>query len=455
MLSRWADAYARQIGQDVARVRRWISFMALGGALEQAGFAGDGPRFSIKGGVALELRLGGRARATRDLDLVFNHREGDLLEAFDELLQNGCEGFSFRRRNAPRVLRNGAIRADVAVQYGGSTWGKIQVDLARVEGNAGMEVEMVEGFDLSFFRFDFPERVSCLSIYAQAAQKIHAVSRPSSPGWENDRFKDLVDLLLIEELIHDQVALRTACEEVFANRNTHSWPPFIEAPSRWAEPFRRMARGIGLPVEDVNQAAFLVRRLLNDVEPNAELFRKVPVQRKVSATNWYYALGEDNRPHRVPVLTAEALLAGQAVPGELIRPTWYRDPGGVILIEVRVFLADRAPQFLDGIVVHEIGVESAAVGERTQIDYSVWINLADEILRRVGSDLKSREMLAGFLSVGDRVGANVMAELFGVTIRGALVLIADTFNSGNKKSPSWSFADGDIVVPVISNPTLT
>jgi hypothetical protein len=39
MLSRWADAYARQIGEDVARVRRWISFMALGGALEQAGFS--------------------------------------------------------------------------------------------------------------------------------------------------------------------------------------------------------------------------------------------------------------------------------------------------------------------------------------------------------------------------------------------------------------------------------
>ncbi|HEY0037562.1 MAG TPA: nucleotidyl transferase AbiEii/AbiGii toxin family protein, partial [Longimicrobium sp.] len=90
MLSRWADAYARQIGQDVARVRRWISFMALGGALEQAGFAGEGPRFSIKGGVALELRLGGRARATRDLDLVLNHPSADLLEALDDLLQNRC-----------------------------------------------------------------------------------------------------------------------------------------------------------------------------------------------------------------------------------------------------------------------------------------------------------------------------------------------------------------------------
>lgn len=73
MLSRWADGYARQIGEDVARVRRWVAYMALGGALERAGFYGDGPRFIIKGGVALELRLRTRARATRDLDLIVNH----------------------------------------------------------------------------------------------------------------------------------------------------------------------------------------------------------------------------------------------------------------------------------------------------------------------------------------------------------------------------------------------
>lgn len=50
MLSRWVDGYARRIGEDVARVRRWVAYMALGGALERAGFYGDGPRFTIKGG---------------------------------------------------------------------------------------------------------------------------------------------------------------------------------------------------------------------------------------------------------------------------------------------------------------------------------------------------------------------------------------------------------------------
>ena len=65
MLSRWADGYARRIGEDVARVRRWIAYMALGGALERAGFYGDGPRFTIRA-VSPGLRIRTRVRATRD-----------------------------------------------------------------------------------------------------------------------------------------------------------------------------------------------------------------------------------------------------------------------------------------------------------------------------------------------------------------------------------------------------
>lgn len=84
------------------------------------------------------------------------------------------------------------------------------------------------------------------------------------PGWRNDRFKDLVDLLLIEELIQDHDALRRACVDLFALRNTHPWPPFVEAPGSRVEPFRRMAVEVDLPVTDVNEAAFRIRRLLND-----------------------------------------------------------------------------------------------------------------------------------------------------------------------------------------------
>lgn len=268
MLSRWVDAYARQAGHDVARVRRWISFMALGGALERADFSGEGPRFGIKGGVAIELRLPGRARATRDLDLVLDHPDADLVEALDAALAHTCEGFTFRRRGEVIRMPNGAVRAEVGVQYGGKGWGKVQVDLGRRETEV-LELEMVDGFDLSFFRFRFPERVPCLSIHAQAAQKIHAMTLPARPDRPNDRFKDLVDLLLIEELVHDHTALLDACERTFAVRSTHPWPPPIEIPESWVEPFRRMAGEVGLPVTDVHEAAGRIRALLHRLDSRA------------------------------------------------------------------------------------------------------------------------------------------------------------------------------------------
>src|SRR3954464_15747654 len=104
MLSRWADGYARRIGEDVARVRRWIAYMALGGALERAGFYGDGPRFTIKGGVGLELRLRARAPGTRGLDLIVNHPTAGLLDELDGALAAKFESFSFRRHGSTRAL---------------------------------------------------------------------------------------------------------------------------------------------------------------------------------------------------------------------------------------------------------------------------------------------------------------------------------------------------------------
>lgn len=423
--------------------------MALGGALEQAGFDGEGPKFSVKGGVALELRLRGRARATKDLDIVLNDAHTNLVDALDSVLQNRCEGFTFRRRGEVRWLPGGAVRADVAVQYGGSTWGRIQVDLGRMEGSSGVAVEMVEGLDLSFFGFEFPERVPCLSLYAQAAQKIHGLTLPSKPGWRNDRFKDLVDLLLIEELIQDHDALRRACEHLFALRNTHPWPPFVEAPDSWVEPFSRMAIEVNLPVTHVNQAAFRIRRLLNDVDPNAQLFRSVVVQAGFSATNWYYALGADDRPYRVPVTTAETLMERSSSILPELPPTWYRDPGGIVLVEILVFMRHRIPTFVATTAIHEIAVEDTALGTAAVLPPLAWENLAEEVLRRAKSVSSSGTMLAGFLGVGDGLSARIRSRLFGVTIRGALVLSADTLNTGHWRSPVWSFAEDELVIPVI------
>lgn len=68
-LEKLAGHYAELTGLAPARVRRWISVMVLLGALDRS--RESAPLFLLKGGVAIELRVGGVARATKDVDLVF------------------------------------------------------------------------------------------------------------------------------------------------------------------------------------------------------------------------------------------------------------------------------------------------------------------------------------------------------------------------------------------------
>ncbi|HYR11243.1 MAG TPA: nucleotidyl transferase AbiEii/AbiGii toxin family protein, partial [Longimicrobium sp.] len=238
----------------MARVRRLISFMALAGALRQA-LRGDdaGPRFVIKGGVALELRLRDRARATRDLDVILNRDEGDPLDALEEALATEYEGFTFRRKGEEYRMPNGAVRVKVQVSFQGREWGTVEVDVANREGET--EVELVPGFPLlEDFGITGPEEVECLSLRHHVAQKLHAVTRPMPDGRANDRFRDLVDLLLLRQFVQDHAAVAAACAEVFGRRGTHPWPPALQPPDDWREPFARMAGETGLPIREIDAA---------------------------------------------------------------------------------------------------------------------------------------------------------------------------------------------------------
>ena len=69
VLARYAQAYARELGVAEGRVRAWVAYMIMAGVLDRSSSA-DSPLFIVKGGVALELRLRDRARATKDIDIV-------------------------------------------------------------------------------------------------------------------------------------------------------------------------------------------------------------------------------------------------------------------------------------------------------------------------------------------------------------------------------------------------
>jgi hypothetical protein len=161
-------------------------------------------------------------------------------------------------------MPNGAVRAKIQVSFRGREWGTVEVDIARREGEA--EVDLLPAIPLlDQFGLAGPEELECISLRHHVAQKFHAVTRPIPGGGVNDRFRDLVDLLLMRQLVHDYAALREACEEVFARRGTHGWPPTLAAPANWAEPFARMAEETGLPIRDLASAVKEVERFIAEV----------------------------------------------------------------------------------------------------------------------------------------------------------------------------------------------
>lgn len=260
VLSRYVDAYARETGLEPVRIRQSITYMALAGALQAAESGeGRGPAFVVKGAVALQLRLRERARTTKDLDLILDREEGDLLEALARALDTRYDAFTFTLKDGAHLMPNGALRARVQVKFRKKPWATVEVDVARREGDE-TEVEMLPGVELrERFGIDGPEVVPCISLRHHVAQKIHGMTMPAREGALNTRFRDLVDLLLMRELVEDHAALREACERVFAERATHPWPPEVHAPEHWREPFARMAREVRLPIGDVDRAVGEIR----------------------------------------------------------------------------------------------------------------------------------------------------------------------------------------------------
>jgi Nucleotidyl transferase AbiEii toxin, Type IV TA system len=107
-----------------------------------------------------------------------------------------------------------------------------------------------------------------VSVRYQIAQKIHACTEIYTDGRENDRFRDLIDLQLLRDLVEDGglPAVGEACIEIFELRNKHSWPPRVTVHPSWPPGFAAMAADIGFYTEDVDIAADALRQFLSEID---------------------------------------------------------------------------------------------------------------------------------------------------------------------------------------------
>ena len=269
-LQRLVRRYVQKQRLAEKRVGDWISSMGIGGAISRTGAGGIGADFSLRGGIALELRRPGLVRATKDLDLSYHGSQRDMMLALEEALATPYGRFRFQRSGSVFEMdRAGALRVEIGVRFDGAEWGTLPVDLTRRE-SAAETVELVAAFDLQgAFGIEGPSLLPCLSLHYHLAHKLHSVTRPDTQEHPNERVQDLIDLLIFREELKspaNRALVRLACAEVFGVRGTHPWPSDFGPPLRWTGPFARMANELTLAPTDLHEAAAEIRQLIADLE---------------------------------------------------------------------------------------------------------------------------------------------------------------------------------------------
>lgn len=226
------------------------------------------PIFLLKGGVAMELRLQLRARATSDYDAAFRTRTEEVIDHLDEALAQPWNSFNLTR-DAPEIIKNTkAVQIRLRLSYKRRSWGSVYLQMAPVEGKMGREHDCVEAMSLDPLQVPLPEAANCVSLRYQVAQKLHACTEVFDEGRENDRFRDVMDILLVEDLLYDigLAHVREACVDIFTVRNKHTWPPTVTVYDSWRIPFAKLARENRFTPEDIDEAAAALTKLIAAIE---------------------------------------------------------------------------------------------------------------------------------------------------------------------------------------------
>lgn len=258
-LERLVTDWQKSSGQPVARLNLRIAAMMIAGALARVVGPDDRAAFAIKGGIAMELRLGDRARATRDIDLVLRGDTDRLADLLDAGLGEPYNGFMFRRREiSDHTVRPDVKQVAVQVVFARKVLCTPKLEIAPAE-TGHEEFAALPGARLDAVGLDGPELVQVLATPWQIAQKLHAVTERYPAGRENPRVRDLVDIQLLEAADPDIREVCDACEQVFESRGEHPWPPELEVPPGWTVGYEAIAARLAFPVTDVNHAAEVVR----------------------------------------------------------------------------------------------------------------------------------------------------------------------------------------------------
>lgn len=259
---------ASKDGVDFARRRQLLVFDRF---LARAS-AVLGKSVLLKGGLVLELRLE-RARTTKDVDLRVTGSPVKLLANLQEAGRQDLGDFMTFEvvpdAEHPTIENDGmpydGQRFRAECRLAGKLYGqRFGVDVGFGDPILG-EPDVVTADDLLDFAGIAPPVLQIYPIETHIAEKLHAYTMPRART--NTRVKDLPDIALlagIRPLAAER--LRTAFEQTFTHRATHSLPQSLpDPPPSWSVPYQQMARENELAWPTLERLTAVVTAFLNPV----------------------------------------------------------------------------------------------------------------------------------------------------------------------------------------------
>lgn len=239
---------SRASGGSLVRLRKGVVFDRLLARL----LATNTERWVLKGGLALDFRLGALARTTKDMDLSGPPSEDAATEAMiaAQAIELG-DHFSFQIERTARLdqlVDGSAVRYRATASLAGRLFDQVPVDVG-FDPRGPFEPDWIQGPDLLAFAGIPAFFVAVLPLEIHVAEKLHAYTRRYADGRQaSTRVKDLVDLALIAtESRLDAARLHAAIAETFGRRGAHGVPDLVPPPpAEWRTPYRRMATEIDL-----------------------------------------------------------------------------------------------------------------------------------------------------------------------------------------------------------------
>jgi hypothetical protein len=272
VLERWLTEWAKDEGVTAGRLRRRVAVVVVAAMLDDVKDDNGDRRFVVKGGSALEMRFGSKARTSKDLDAIYRGPLTEAVGTVERAVGIGWQGFAGRVVKVETVRVPGLpvqpVRFQVKLTYLAKNFITLPIEVAAPEGHALANVDAVTIAPLDPVGLPVPPNVSCLSIPYQMAQKLHACTDPLDGERPNERARDLADLILLADLLSDHrfPEVRAACVEIFELRARHGWPPTVAAPNSWGRLWELIVEEDGFPVTMLDDAVHQVRTLIERID---------------------------------------------------------------------------------------------------------------------------------------------------------------------------------------------